>query len=153
MGKIRKALPSAIYLILAAAFFWQTFSIRKTDNIGLISATTVPRAIILMLVIAAVINLFHDLHGEEPERFIHIPWKFLVTALLLLFAAQYCKKIGFVIIGSLFLGIMFNLLDDPNMRTTKRVLLQIGLGIVLSIIICYAFRYGLKVRLPLWPKF
>ena len=154
MGKVRKALPSVIYLIIAGLFYWQTFSIRKTDTMGLISATTVPRVILLLLVIAALINLIHDLRNEnEPERFIQVPWKFLVTALLLLFAAQYCKKVGFVIVGSIFLGVMFNLLDDAEVRTPKRIILQVLLGIVLSFAICYAFRYGLKVRLSLWPKF
>ena len=154
MKTVRKALPSVIYLLIAGVFFWQTFSIRKTDTIGLISATTVPRVIILLLAIASLINLFHDLNSEkEPERFIHVPWKFLVTGLLLLFAAQYCKKVGFVIIGSVFLGVMFNLLDDAEKLTPKRIVFQVILGIVLSFTICYAFRYGLKVRLPLWPKF
>ena len=70
MGKVRKALPSVIYLIIAGLFYWQTFSIRKTDTMGLISATTVPRVILLLLVIAALINLIHDLRNEnEPERF------------------------------------------------------------------------------------
>ena len=48
---------------------------------------------------------------------------------------------------------MFNLLDDAEKLTPKRIVFQIILGIVLSFAICYAFRYGLKVRLPLWPKF
>ena len=152
MNKVRKALPSVVYLLIAAVFYWQTFLIHKTDNIGIVSATTIPRVIILMLAACAVLNLVHDLKQDgEVARYINIPWKFLVTGLLLFFAAQYCKKIGFVIIGSVFLGVLFNLLDEEA-HTPKRVILQILLAVVLAFAISYGFRYGLKVRLPLWPK-
>ena len=151
----RKALPSVVYLLLAGVFFLQTFYIKQstTSVFGMVTPKTFPRAIILLLAICSVINLISDIRTDcEAKKTIHIPWKFLLSVVVFLFSSMFIKKLGFLIVGSVFLPALLIILDDHKL-SFKRTVFLIVFGVVFAILATFAFRYGLKVRLPLYPKF
>jgi len=153
--KLRKALPSIVYLIVALLFFIQSFSIRQSTSsvFGMVTPKTFPRVIIGLLAICAVANLVNDLKNPEPaKKTIHLPGKFLLSCALFVGSALIVKKVGFVITGSLFLPLLLLLLDDQKM-TLKRTLFLVIIGVVIAVGAVYGFRYGLKVRLPMYPRF
>lgn len=153
-SKWRKAVPSMIYLLAAAVFFWQTFSIQQSTSgsIGAITPRTVPRVILLCLALCAVLNLIHDLREEgECAPFVQAPFQYLVVALTFLFVSLAVKKLGFVLCGVVFLFSLFQVLDDRPV-TRKRVLGNLVMAAAFSLIFCYGFRYGLNVRIPLYPR-
>ena len=152
--RLRKALPSIVYLLIAAIFYWQTFSIRQSTSgvIGAITPRTAPRFIILCFAVCAVFNLYNDLKREgETEAFIQVPAKYLAVGAAFLFIALFVKKLGFVVCGVLFLFVLFVALDDEQC-TKKRVLVNLLMAVVFSVVLCYGFRYGLNVRIPLYPR-
>ena len=152
--KLRKALPSMIYLIIAGMFDWQTFSIRQSTSgsIGAVTPRTVPRFIILCFAFCAALNLRHDLKkdGEEPP-YIQVPIKYLAAGLAFLFIALSVKTLGFVFCGTVFLFVLFMVLDDQP-PAKKRVVLNLLMAAGFSLVLCYGFRYGLNVRIPLYPR-
>lgn len=153
-SKWRKAAPSVIYLLLAAVFFWQTFSIQQSTSgsIGAITPRTVPRVILICLALCAVMNLVHDMKEEgECASFVQVPYKYLIVALTFLFVSMAVKKLGFVLCGGVFLFALFQVLDDRPV-SRKRVLGNLAMAVAFSIIFCYGFRYGLNVRIPLYPR-
>lgn len=150
----RKAVPSMIYLLIVAVFFWQTFSIQQSTSgsIGAITPRTVPRCILVCLALCAVLNLIHDVKAEgECAPFIQVPFKYMVVALTFLFVSLAVKKMGFVLCGIVFLFSLFQVLDD-RLVTRKRVLGNLVMAAVFSLVFCYGFRYGLNVRIPLYPR-
>lgn len=153
-SKWRKAVPSAVYLLTAAVFFWQTFSIQQSTSgsIGAITPRTVPRVILTCLALCAVLNLIHDLKEEgECAPLIQVPFKYLVVALTFLFVSLAVKRLGFVLCGCVFLFSLFQVLDDRPV-TRRRVLGNLAMAVAFSIVLCYGFRYGLNVRIPLYPR-
>lgn len=152
--KLRKALPSVVCLIIAAIFYWQTFSIRQSTSgsIGAITPRTVPRFIILCFTFCAVLNLYHDLKKDGEEApYIQVPIKYLAAGLAFLFIALSVKTLGFVLCGIVFLFVLFMVLDDQP-PTKKRVVLNFLMAAGFSMVLCYGFRYGLNVRIPLYPR-
>lgn len=152
--KLRKALPSMVYLIVAAIFYWQTFSIRQSTSgsIGAVTPRTVPRFIILCFAFCAVLNLYHDLKKEGEEApYIRVPIKYLAVGLAFLFIALSVKTLGFVFCGIVFLFVLFMVLDAQPL-TKKRVAFNLLMAAGFSVILCYGFRYGLNVRIPLYPR-
>ena len=73
--------------------------------------------------------------------------------IILLFAvcALLAKKIGFIITGSIFQFVLFCVLEDEKL-TKKRVGFYFLIAIALTFLFCYGFRYGLHVRIPLYPR-
>lgn len=155
MNKWRKALPSLVYLAVAALFFWQSFSIQQSTSgtFGAVTPQTVPLVIILCLAVCAVINLVHDLRAPgDAAPYIVVPGRFLLTAATFLVGALIVKHVGFILTGGLFLSALFLIMDERPMNK-KRVLLTVLAGFAVSAACCYGFRYGLNVRLPLYPNF
>ncbi len=150
----RKVAPSVIYLLISAVFFWQTFSIQQSTSgsIGAITPRTVPRIILICLALCAVLNLIHDLKAVgECAPFIQVPYKYLAVVLIFLFVSLAVKKLGFVLCGCVFLFSLFQVLDDRSC-TRKRMIGNLVMAVAFSVIFCYGFRYGLNVRIPLYPR-
>lgn len=153
-GQIRKALPSLVYLVVAGVFFAQTFSIQQSTSgtMGAITPRTVPRVVILCFALCAVVNLVNDMkRQEEIKPYVNRPLKYLITALAFLFISQSVKKLGFVLCGVIFLFVLFMVLEDETI-TRKLVVRNLLLAVVFSAVFCYGFRYGLKVRIPMYPR-
>ena len=153
-NKWKKAIPSLVYLLIAAVFYWQTFSIRQstTGTIGAITPSTVPRVVIVCFALCALINLHNDIRREgEAAVLIQMPGKYLAVCAAFLFVGLFAKKIGFVICGIVFMGVLFNALDDRGLNR-KHIIQNVVMAVVLSFVFCYAFRYGLNVRIPLYPR-
>lgn len=152
--KWKKAIPSLVYILITGLFFWQTFYIQQSTSgsIGAITPRTVPRFILLCLAICAVINLVHDVKSDVPySPYIQVPLKYLVVALTFLFIALFVKKLGFIFCGMVFLFSLFQVLDDRK-ASRKTIIGNLALAIIFSFVFCYGFRYGLNVRIPLYPK-
>lgn len=150
----RKAVPSLIYLFIAAIFYVQTFSIQQSvsGSMGAITPRTVPRVVILCFALCAVFNLLNDVKKQDTEGlFIKKPFKYLITATAFLFIAQSVKSLGFVICGSVFLFALFIVLEDEAI-TKKIVIKNLLMAIMFSLVFCYGFRYGLHVRIPMYPR-
>jgi ABC-type uncharacterized transport system permease subunit len=153
--QLKKAVPSLIYLALAAIFFAQTFSIQQSTSgtMGAITPRTVPRVIIGCFALCAILNMINDMkRQEEVKPYVNKPLKYLITAMAFLFIAQSIKKLGFVICGIIFLFVLFMVLEDEAV-TKKIIVRNLVLAFVFSIVFCYGFRYGLKVRIPMYPRF
>lgn len=151
----RKILPSLVYLLVAIVFFWQSSYIRQSTSsvFGMVTPKTFPRVIIALLAICAVINMVNDLRKkEEVKATIRVPGTFFLVTAIFLFLCMFIKNLGFLLASVIFLPSLFLILDDHE-KTKKRVILLIVFGALIAIASVYAFRYGLKVRLPLYPKF
>lgn len=154
-GKWRKAVPSLVYLCITAVFFGQTFLIRQSTSgaMGAITPRTIPRVILLCLAVCAGLNLIHDLRSDETcEAYIQMPFRYLVVALTFLFVSLFVKSLGFVLCGIVFLFVLFQVLDDRT-RSRKHLWENLLMAVAFSVIFCYGFRYGLNVRIPLYPRF
>ena len=152
--KFRAILPSIIYLIIAAVFYAQTFYIRQSTSgdIGAITPRTIPRLIILLFAVCAVINMIQSWKKEEEtEKLINRPLCYLIIGLDFLMIALLAKTIGFIITGIIFQFVLFCVLEDEKL-TKKRVLFYFLTAVVLTFVFCYGFRYGLHVRIPLYPR-
>ncbi len=152
--KFRAILPSIVYLIISAVFFVQTFSIRQSTSgdIGAITPRTIPRLIILLFAVCAVINMIQSWKKEEEtEKLINRPLCYLIIGLDFLMIALLAKTIGFIITGIIFQFVLFCVLEDEKL-TKKRVLFYFFTAVVLTFVFCYGFRYGLHVRIPLYPR-
>ncbi|MGI5946676.1 MAG: tripartite tricarboxylate transporter TctB family protein [Lachnospiraceae bacterium] len=145
---------SVHYLLVTGLFFWQTFYIQQSTSgtIGAITPRTVPRIILLFLAICAIVNLVHDIKSSTPYApYIQVPFKYLVVALAFLFVALAVKKLGFVLCGIVFLFALFQVLDDRDL-SKKSVFNNFILAVIFALVFCYGFRYGLNVRIPLYPR-
>ena len=150
----KKAVPSLVYLLLAIIFYWQTFSIQQSTSgtMGAITPRTVPRVVIICLALCAVLNLVNDLRrdgGAAP--LIQVPLKYLSVCAAFLFVSLFAKSLGFIICGIVFMGVLLIVLDDRPV-SKRTVAFNILLAAALSFVFCYGFRYGLNVRIPLYPR-
>ncbi len=153
-NSLKKAVPSLVYLLLAALFFWQTFSIQQSTSgtIGAITPRTVPRVVIACFALCAVLNLVNDLRSDkEAEALIQVPQKYLAACAAFLFVGLFVKRLGFVICGIVFMAVLLIALDDRPL-TKKNIITNLVMAVVCSFVFCYAFRYGLNVRIPLYPR-
>lgn len=152
--KLKAIFPSIVYLIIAGVFFIQTFQIRQSTSgdMGAITPRTIPRLIILLFAVCAVINMIQSWKkAEETEKLINRPLCYLIIGLDFLMIALLAKKIGFIIMGSIFQFVLFCVLEDEKL-TKKRVGFYFLIAIALTFLFCYGFRYGLHVRIPLYPR-
>ena len=119
---------------------------------GAITTRTIPRLIILLFAVCAVINMIQSWKkAEETEKLINRPLCYLIIGLDFLMIALLAKKIGFIITGSIFQFVLFCVLEDEKL-TKKRVGFYFLIAIALTFLFCYGFRYGLHVRIPLYPR-
>lgn len=158
MEKFKKALPPLFFLLVAAVFFYGTFSIKQTTsgNLAVISAATYPRAMIAFLAVMGLWILVqdavldHSSSRQEASSGAVLP---LLTCIgTTLACILLLKTLGGVITGTVFLTVMFLLLERQPL-TRKLAVKRFVLALVLGAAFSYLFRYGFGIRLPLFPSF
>lgn len=158
MEKFKKALPSLFFLLVAAVFFYGTFSIKQTTsgNLAVVSAATYPRVMIAFLAIMGFWILAQDVFlapsGGQQEASSGATLPLLACIGVTLASILLLKTLGGVITGTAFLAGMFLLLERQPL-TRKLVVKRFVLALVLGAAFSYLFRYGFGIRLPLYPSF
>lgn len=154
MKRLHKITPALFFILLAALFFYGSFDIKQTTSgeLSVISAATYPRVFIAFLAVIGVFVLICDLRRDDgAEQESGSISGLLICVIVTLAGILLLKVVGAVLVGSVFLTVMFQLLE-PQKLSRKAALKRALLAVALSLLFSYLFRYGFGIRLPLYPS-
>jgi putative tricarboxylic transport membrane protein len=151
-------IASIVLLLFCAFFYYETFSIKKSDLAGL-SAAFFPRLLLGLLALLAILMLIRSFlpsqkkvlkaaDEKEPESTKGRGW--LVWAVFALFALYIFSLdlLGFILSSFLFMVIIYLLITKGSQRSAKSNVMAIGGLLATAVALFFIFEQMLNVFLP-----
>ena len=153
---LKDACAGAVLFLVFLLFFLFSFSIEVKSLTGVVSARSVPQAVSIMGMFAALYlflkNLLPYLEQKRAgaDAAVRVPrrrWLLMAASLLLLAGyVALIETLGFILTSVLYLLAQMGIIAEK--KTWKHLLLLAVIALCVPLVLYFPFRYGFKLLLP-----